>query len=246
MKVLDLYCGGGGAGAGLIRCGFEVVGIDSTLHPNYPGEFILADALHPPVRLETFDLIWASPPCQHYSWATRQYADRYPDLVRPTRKILDASGVPYVIENVPGAPVRKDLLLCGTMFNLQVIRHRHFEIKGFRVEQPRHPNHSPFEPYQCICGANSGTPPSKGRARLLRLGATWRKNDWERALDVDWMTRKELAEAIPPAYSEYIGQAFLRNHGISGGVWPHNGKNCIHTSRNLRGVREPSRSRGVP
>ncbi len=214
MRVLDLFCGGGGAAAGLIRCGFDVIGIDIEPHQNYPGQFLRADALHPPVHLGAFDLIWTSPPCQAYSWASRQYADRFPDLVAPVREMLDNSGVPYVIENVPLAPIRNDLLLCGTMFGLQVIRHRHFEVRGFRVEQPRHPNHSPFEPYQCICGANSGTPPSRGRERLKRLGATWRKNDWERAMDIDWMTRKQIAEAIPPAYSEYIGQAFLRCNGV--------------------------------
>jgi hypothetical protein len=124
--------------------------------------------------------------------------------------MLNGSGRPYVIENVPLAPIRKDLLLCGTMFGLMTIRHRHFEISGFRAEQPRHPNHSQFEPYQCVCGANSGTPPSKGRERLKRLGATWNKADWENAMDIDWMTRKQLAEAIPPAYAEYIGREFLR------------------------------------
>ena len=216
MRVLDLFCGGGGAGAGLIRCGFEVVGVDLRRHPNYPGQFVQGDATHPPVRLEDFDLIWASPPCQAYSWATRKWRDahpgekRYPDLVVATREMLDGSGRPYVIENVPLAPIRKDLLLCGTMFGLMTIRHRHFEISGFRAEQPRHPNHSQFEPYQCVCGANSGTPPSKGRERLKRLGATWNKAAWENAMDIDWMTRKQLAEAIPPAYAEYIGREFIR------------------------------------
>lgn len=133
-RALDLFCGAGGAAMRLHRAGFDVVGVDIKRQPRYPFQFIQGDALALPVRLEDFDLVWASPPCQAHTalskmWNAREHVDRIPE----TRALLVKSGVPYVIENVPGAPLKASLRLCGTMFDLrtpcgaELRRHRYFE-----------------------------------------------------------------------------------------------------------------------
>lgn len=198
MRVLDLFCCAGGAGMGLARAGFEVVGVDIEPQPRYPFEFHQADALTFP--LCGFDFIWASPPCQQFcALRTREDLSGYPDLIEPIRARLIASGAPYVIENVPGAPVRKDLVLCGAMFGLRSYRHRHFEC-SFPIEQPPHPKH---------------------QVRVNRRGEN-RREHWAnggfititgdvgtycgpQAMGIDWMTGNEMSEAIPPAYAEWIG-----------------------------------------
>ena len=135
-RALDLFCGAGGATAGLQRAGFEVIGIDHNPRraKRYCGHFICADALAPPVRLADYDLIWASPPCQRYTniWLGQEYMrDRYPNLIPATRALLQSSGVPWVIENVPGAPLRADVVLTGAVFGLDIVRKRLFEVQGF-------------------------------------------------------------------------------------------------------------------
>jgi len=166
MKALDLFCCDGGAAMGLHQAGFdEIVGIDIEPHPNYPFDFIQGDATNPPVDLKDFDFIWASPPCQAFTSATNstskkhgrfcRHGAEYPNLIPQTRKLLQCANVPYVIENVPRAPIKKHLVLCGSMFDMATYRHRHFEISGFRAEQPRHPNHfkkSAKGEVFCICG----------------------------------------------------------------------------------------------
>ena len=138
-RALDLFCCAGGAGMGLHRAGFDVVGVDIYPQPRDPFEFRRADAMTFP--LDGFDFIWASPPCQQFcALRTREDLSGYPDLIDPIRQRLVATGKPFVIENVPGAPVRKDLILCGNMFGLRSYRHRHFEC-SFPVEQPTHPKH---------------------------------------------------------------------------------------------------------
>ena len=138
-KALDLFCCAGGASMGLHRAGFNVVGVDIDPQPRYPFEFYQADAVTFP--LDGFDFIWASPPCQRFcALATREDLSGYPDLVDPIRQRLTAAGVPWCIENVVGAPIRKDLILCGAMFGLRSYRHRHFEL-NFGVPQPDHPKH---------------------------------------------------------------------------------------------------------
>jgi DNA (cytosine-5)-methyltransferase 1 len=113
---------------GLHRAGFDVTGVDIRPQPRYPFRFVRGDALAPPVRLGDFDLIWASPPCQAYVRSGTIAKDgRHPDLIESVRSMLCAGGVPWIIENVPGAPLRADLVLCGTMFGLGVRRHRWFE-----------------------------------------------------------------------------------------------------------------------
>jgi len=238
MKALDLFCCDGGAAKGLNDAGFDVVGIDITSHPNYPFDFIQGDATNPPVDTRTFDFIWASPPCQGYSVGTlgwRAQGKQYPDLVSATRAFLKSTGKPYCIENVPQAPIKKDLMLCGQMFKLPIIRHRHFELYGFRAEQPRHPHHFDTVNKGALISVATGTNGVGGfgfRNKEERAEARKRKKSkwiqcaghggdgfsstiksWQWAMKIDWITNKKyLAEAVPPSYSEYIGNEFKRTH----------------------------------
>ena len=128
MKLLDLFCGAGGCGMGYHRAGFEVVGVDINPQPNYPFAFVQGDALNPPVDLQSFDVIHASPPCQRYSSAVLiKNRSKHPNYIQQVRTMLQASGKFYVIENVPGSPLKNPMKLCGTMFVLNVVRHRLLE-----------------------------------------------------------------------------------------------------------------------
>lgn len=198
MKALDLFCGAGGASTGLARAGFEVVGVDIEPQPEYPFAFIRGDACRPPVRLDAFDFVWASPPCQAHSIAARRWKNagkEYPDRVAETRALLESSGVPFVMENVPGAPLRRDLVLSGGMFGRNVKRDRIFEIHGFRAERPKRRRH--IEPLCTVAGHG-------GNSRSYKMA------DWCRAMGIDWMSKERLCQAVPPDYSEYIARAFLR------------------------------------
>lgn len=202
-RALDLFCGAGGATKGLQRAGFHVTGIDIKPQPRYCGDaFIQADALAPPVDLRDFDFIWASPPCQAHSKTRAIHGNDYPDLIPATRALLVATGVPWVIENVPGAPLLHPIRLCGTMFGLKVIRHRDFE-SSFPMLAPNCGRHG---------GTNSHRGYSTGAEFITVAGNNYRRVEGEVAMSIDWMrTRDELSEAIPPAYSEFIGQAALRH-----------------------------------
>lgn len=204
-RLLDLFCGAGGAAMGYHRAGFDVVGIDLSPQSNYPFPFIQADALSPPVRLEDFDLIHASPPCQTFTRAGHlrdaQGKDATTvDLLEPTRALLKASGVPYVIENVPGAPIH-GVTLCGSMFGLKVRRHRVFECwpPVLMVPMCDHPRQGrPVGVYHRL-GDNI---PSGGRTAASMQEAN-------EAMGIDWMIFRELKEAIPPAYTEWLGRQML-------------------------------------
>lgn len=199
-RAVDLFCGAGGVSMGLHRAGFDVTGVDLHPQPQYPFRFIQADALQPPVRLADFDFVWASPPCQAHSKTRAIHGNDYPDLIPQTRALLQASGVPYAIENVPGAPLVNASMLCGTMFGLKVIRHRHFEC-SFQLLTPRCGRHGP---------TNSHRGYSTGAAFICVAGNNYRRTEGAAAMGIDWMrTRAELSEAIPPAYSEFIARAFL-------------------------------------
>ena len=209
-RALDLFCGAGGASMGLHRAGFEVVGVDIAPQPHYPwpDRFIQGDAMSPAVSPADFDFIWASPPCQEYSSAAsymRQRGKKYPDLVGETRALLASSGALTAIENVPQAPIRPDLVLDGTMFrNLKVIRRRHFELNFA----------APFalgfpwvglirRGWSCVAGGGrpSGCPVESN---------AWHTADALRAaMGIDWMPRKILSQAVPPAYAEFIGRAAI-------------------------------------
>ena len=212
-RVLDLFCGGGGCGMGYQRAGFEVVGVDIARQPHYPFEFVQADAIeYVRVHGREFDLIHASPPCQLYSVTASLSNGNHPDLVGPTRDALLAVGKPYVIENVEGAPLDNPLTLCGTMFGLQVLRHRLFEIW---------PNPIWFLPYTCKHdGISTGnrhyrngytdTPSLEDGFKFVTVvGSNYLADEGRMAMGIDWMPKSKLSQAIPPAYTEWIGKQLL-------------------------------------
>ena len=187
---------------GLHRAGFEVVGVDIRPQPRYPFEFHQADALTFPT--EGFDFIWASPPCQAYSITAKIHSNEHPELVEPVREKLVASGLPYVIENVVGAPLLNPFTLCGTMFGLKVYRHRLFEASFF-VLVPPHDQHS-----GTTNASRAYSSFEDGASVICVAGNNFRREDGAVAMAIDWpMSRKEMAQAIPPAYSEFIGRAAL-------------------------------------
>ena len=205
-QLLDLFCGAGGAAMGYHRAGFEVVGVDVDPQPNYPFAFIQADAMTYP--LEGFDVVHASPPCQRYSVGTTAPGARtqHPDLLPATRARLISSGLVYIIENVPGAPMNTTITLCGEAFGLRVIRHRLFESNA-PLSAPLHVKHRP--PY--LRAAADGTNRTVRRSYYAQVAGnggesySYRLADWRNAMGINWMTRSELVEAIPPAYTEWIG-----------------------------------------
>ena len=198
MKVLDLFCGGGGSAMGLHHAwpDAEITGVDIRPMPRYPFHFIQADAMTFP--LEGYDFIWASPPCQRYTLAQNaaKNANAHPDLIAPVRERLAATGRPYVIENVVGAPLINPIRLCGLSFGLLVRRHRLFEMSHFILVPT------------CQCKDADYYVIFGHEVRSRRKGSqAVRKNniaEGRRAMGIDWMTRGELSEAIPPAFSEFI------------------------------------------
>lgn len=206
-RLLDLFCGAGGASMGYYRAGFEVVGVDIKPQPHYPFEFHLGDALTYP--LEGFDAHHASPPCHFYSVVRHIHTCQgksYPDLVDPIRITLENTSKPYIIENVIGAPLNMPIMLCGLMFQLKVLRHRLFET-NFYCMQPGHPYHRNIEigkdGYCCVV-AHSAV---KGNTNYQYPN---KKTLWQEAMGIDWMTKYEMTQAIPPAYTEYIGKYLMK------------------------------------
>jgi DNA (cytosine-5)-methyltransferase 1 len=191
---------------GLHRAGFDVIGLDLVFQPRYPFPFVQGDALRPPFNLESFDLIWASPPCQaHSALKTMHNARGHASLIPATRAMLRASGVPSIIENVVGAPLIDPIMLCGTMFGLgvddaELRRHRIFETSF------------PVLPLRCRHG-------DRGRRTIGIYGEGCRdsrrkfdKNIPEftvehgrETMDISWMSTAELSQAVPPDYAEYLG-----------------------------------------
>jgi DNA (cytosine-5)-methyltransferase 1 len=228
MKALDLFCGGGGASRGLADAGYEVTGVD--LHDQrrdvggYPFAFIKADALTvDPEWVATFDLVWASPPCQRFSAATRQTGnpEDHPDLVEPIREMLEQYARCWIIENVLGAPLIEPIMLCGTMFGLGVVRHRLFEC-SFDVTPPPHPKHAGSlvtGEYVTVAG-NGGVPAWTLRERERRGLPRHRPGEmelgtWQRAMAIDWLDRKQLVQAIPPAYSRFLAEQAIASRRAS-------------------------------
>jgi DNA (cytosine-5)-methyltransferase 1 len=209
MKLLDLFCGAGGASMGYCQAGFdEIVGVDIIQQPRYPFKFIQANALEYP--LDRFDVIHASPPCQGYS-ATRTMAStqgkNYPMLTEQIRDKLINSGLLYVIENVPGCPMINPIMLCGVMFGIKVFRHRLFESNAALVA-PAHIPHGDRrigkDGFCSVVGHGDS-----GRNRIPKDHRT--VDCMRRAMEIDWMVRREITQAIPPAYTEFIGQRLLNN-----------------------------------
>ncbi|MEU4108575.1 DNA methylase [Streptomyces sp. NPDC027717] len=219
QRVLDLFSCAGGAGKGYEEAGFEVDGCDIAARPNYPYAYHHGDALEYVAHLiasgdiSRYTLVHASPPCQAKAAltvgtnASQGWGGTHEDLVAPTRALLDTSGLPYVIEQPNGrAEIRKDLSLCGEMFGLGVLRHRNFELGRWATARPVHPRHRGYVrghrhgvhregPYVAAYG-NGG-----GKATVPEMQA---------AMGITWTdVREELTEAIPPAYTRWIGTAFL-------------------------------------
>lgn len=213
MKLLDLFCGAGGAAMGYYRAGFnDIVGVDIKPQPHFPFRFVLSDALeYLSAHGSEFDFIHASPPCQAYMDTNKhgRKPTRHPRLIEPTRMLLVKFHIPYVIENIHKAPLRANLMLCGTMFGLRVIRHRYFEC-SFPV-----PLTPPCYHWgQVAEGDFLGIYAFGGRGH--RHGKGKRdgppqpsKTSPQEAMGIDWMTNLELTQAIPPAYTEWIGRQFL-------------------------------------
>lgn len=204
-RLLDLFCGAGGCSMGYHRAGFEVVGVDINPQPRYPFEFHQADAMTFP--LDGFDVIHASPPCQCYSSITPKKG-AHPDLYKPTRDRLIANGRPYVIENVIGAPYGHGVVLCGTMFGLEadgewLRRHRNFET-SFLIFQPQH--HHRKDRRACTITGHCFLSKTKDCARHSRQSTF---ETGKKLMGIDWMDRKELVQAIPPAYTEWIGKQLM-------------------------------------
>jgi len=199
MKALDLFCGAGGASMGIHRAGFEVTGVDIKPQPRYPFQFIQADAMEFP--LEGYDFVWASPPCQRYTHAQHaaKNRDAHPDLVPETREKLIAWGGPWIMENVPGSPVFPHFILCGSMFGLELRRHRLFETSAPIFSLVPKCDHS--RKIYSVFGHGSG---NRNRSDWGTVA------DWKRAMGIDWMVRDELSQAIPPAYSEFLCRQVMR------------------------------------
>lgn len=206
---------------GLSRAGFEVWGLDRDFQPRYPfpTRFCQGDVrevLHNPRILRRFDFIWASPPCQKHSKATQchgtQHRQAHECYIEEVRTALLRAGVPFVIENVPGAPLLNPTMLCGAMFPpLRVYRHRLFEAHGFPLTAPPHPKHgAPNSPQgvRLLCGyePNPITPTNfvcvVGHIKNIPLA--------REAMGIPWMNGREITQAIPPAYAEYIGRQFVK------------------------------------
>jgi DNA (cytosine-5)-methyltransferase 1 len=221
-RLLDLFCGAGGCSMGYHRAGFEVVGVDVNPQKNYPFEFHQADALTFP--LDGFDVIHASPPCQAHSALRHMWnAKEHLDLIPETRALLIAYGIPYVIENVRGAPLLNPITLCGTMFGLQtddgraeLWRHRLFE-SNVKLFPPGPCNHRKLgkvigvygghgrDRRRVVIGVNGHSGGKSVRDGTQGFSVAKRKE----AMGISWMSGSELSQAIPPAYCEYIGRQLM-------------------------------------
>lgn len=210
--IIDLFCKAGGAAVGLHRAfpQAEIIGVDIQHQPRYPFKFMQADWREPLAVLpglwerngERY-YVWASPPCQRYSTMTKKWGrqEEHPDLIPDVREELQALECDYTIENVPGAPLKNAITLCGSMFGLGVRRHRIFECSWEIFPLPQC-NHAAQKKVVGVYGHAGGSSKRDG----LTFGGT---DEWRKAMGIDWMTGDELAEAIPPAYSEWIGRQLL-------------------------------------
>jgi DNA (cytosine-5)-methyltransferase 1 len=208
MKLLDLFCGAGGASKGYAMAGFEITGVDLKHGKRYPYTYIRADAmevLQDKKFIKQFDVIHASPPCQTFS-RTKHLRDAQgnttskQDLLEPVRNLLIESGKPYIIENVPGSPLIRPVQLCGSSFDLKVRRHRLFEsnmpLVGARCYHKKQGR--PIGVY----GSLRDNIPSGGKTAESIEEA-------RESMGIDWMIWKELVEAIPPVYTKYIGEQVM-------------------------------------
>lgn len=217
--LLDLFSCAGGAGMGYHRAGFEVIGVDKDEQPRYPFEHHSTDALEVLTELagtgmafgRHIDAVHASPPCQQFTAYgrsdTKGWRDNYLDVLEPTRDGLIATGLPYVLENVPGAPMVNPVQLCGSSFELDVRRHRLFESNIPLITPP--------------CDHSWQTPRFAPASNRKNLRSTVEVGVWripfevqKKAMGIDWMELRELSEAIPPAYTEHIGRQLIEHIGV--------------------------------
>lgn len=211
--LLDLFCCAGGAGVGYQRAGFDVVGVDIVARPSNPLPFIQADALTlDPKFIELFDAIHASPPCQSYSDLAKRNgnADEWPRLIDPVRKILVDSGKPWVIENVEGSPLINPVILCGTMFpGLRVLRHRLFEA-SFTITPPPHKKHPKVHTFDKRKSHFGKTDEWRDFVQVTG-GGNCTLAAARDAMGISWMSKGEINEAIPPAYTELVGRQLMKH-----------------------------------
>jgi DNA (cytosine-5)-methyltransferase 1 len=204
LKILDLYCCGGGAGFGYEQAGFDVTGVDIVDQPKHQGKFIKADAIeYLNNNYHKYDVIHASPPCQAYSTSSMQFriaGKKYPDLIAPTREALIKTGKPYIIENVPGSPLVDPILLCGSMFGMRTYRHRLFE-SNMPIKAPNHPEHSHKN-------AKMGRKPKDGEF-IQYVGHFSGVKLVQEMTGLSWLGQYELAQSIPPQYTKYIGEQIV-------------------------------------
>lgn len=201
-RLLDLFCGEGGAGEGYRRAGFDVIGVDLSPMPRNPHTFTQGDALdYLRENWRVFDAIHASPPCQAHSYLNNIWVKTYKSFITATRVILENTDIPWVIENVPGAPLRRPVVLCGNSFGLRVYRHRLFETNWPLVGKP-HVKHVHRAAYGYI---------PKGEEFYTVSGHYGDFRGASQAMGIDWMSHKGLAQAIPPAYTEWIGEQLIKH-----------------------------------
>ncbi len=227
-RLLDLFCGAGGAAMGYRRAGFDVVGVDIKPQPRYPFTFIQGDALeYCREHGHEYDVIHASPPCQRHVSGLRAVnavlgrdVEAHPDLVTETQQLLESVGVPWVIENVEGAPLSHGVRVCGSSFGLPIQRHRRFASSVLIFGAPCvHDRYAKARYWTSALKEGQ-----RQRSRVVQVyGNGGEREHWGPALGIDWMTPDELAQAIPPAYTEHIGrQLLLAVQASSSGTPPYN------------------------
>lgn len=216
-RLLDLYCGAGGAAVGYHRAGFShITGIDTRNQPRYPFDYIQADALeYLAAHGHEYDAIHASPPCQAFVALAKVSTgqNNHPDLLTPTLAALQPLTTPWVVENVETAPMPATVILCGSSFNLKVRRHRKFASNIFI---PAKPCQHKDQPYVIgVYGSGAGArghfrwDPQRKKMRNFGRQARYTAEASDAMGGLDWMVRREMNEAVPPAYTEYIGRYLL-------------------------------------
>lgn len=210
MRLLDLFCGAGGCSVGYHHAGFDVTGVDIEPHTDYPYELRVADALDVLADvdyLRSFDVVHASPPCPGYSTITADQT-KHPRLIAPVREALRSAGVTYVIENVMGAKTHmvNPVMLCGSSFGLRVRRHRMFESNTLLMSLPCSHDGVAVGVYGDHPDRPGGWLRPDGTSRGLKATSL---TEGQEAMGIDWMTWDDLTDAIPPAYTTFVGEQLL-------------------------------------
>lgn len=225
--LLDLFCCAGGAAKGYVDAGFVVIGVDIDAQPNYPYTFFQADAIEFARKYgHLFDAIHASPPCQAYSKTKTLHSNEHPELVEPTREVLEEVGRPWVIENVVGAPLRDPIKLSGQHFNmtapdvdgvpLKLVRHRLFE-SNIELAVPEGFHRNKEIQTASVYGAGGGWTPAHRDNPDRRGGYIPHTDVVKQLLGIDWMTKHEMSQSIPPKFTEHVGRqllAHLKGHDL--------------------------------